>query len=182
MKKYLIIFGAICTTAFMGCQDTTELEERVDSLENQVKQLSAQKLVNNPATVNNANAEVKVDGPVAGIIFTEEEYDFGTITAGDKVNHTFAFTNNGENPLIISNAKGSCGCTVPSFPKEPIPPGGSGEIFVEFNSAGKVGSQRKSVTITANTNPANTQVFIKSNVLKADGSAAPAPTVVPSVQ
>lgn len=83
--------------------------------------------------------------------FTELSYDFGTIHQGDVVNHVFHFANTGATDLIISNAVGSCGCTIPEYTHEPIPAGATGEINVSFNSAGKSGRQTKSVTITANT-------------------------------
>lgn len=87
--------------------------------------------------------------------FTEEVYNFGTIKQGEKVIHTFAFANTGNEPLIISNAQGSCHCTVPDWSKEPIMKGGQGTIKVEFNSDGKMGIQDKTVTIYSNakTNP-----------------------------
>ncbi len=168
MKKLVVAISAVCALGLYSCQDTSELESRVDALEEKVDKLSGPKVVNNPATVNNPNAQVDVTGPVAAIQFEEGEHNFGQITAGDKVNHTFKFTNTGDNPLVISNAKGSCGCTVPNWPQEPIAPGETGEIYVEFNSAGKNGNQRKSVTVTANTDPNTTQVFIVADVLKND--------------
>ncbi len=103
-------------------------------------------------------------GPTTTISFDETEYDYGVIDEGEKARHTYKFTNSGKEPLIISNAKGSCGCTVPSWPKEPIPPGGTGTIDVEFNSKGKKGKQSKRVTITANTEPAQTFLTIKGEV------------------
>ena len=83
--------------------------------------------------------------------FQETEYDFGTINEGDVVEHIFKFTNTGKAPLVIVSAKGSCGCTVPEWPKEPIAPGATGEMLVKFNSNGKPNLQNKQVTITANT-------------------------------
>ena len=78
-------------------------------------------------------------------------FDFGEMNQGDVVHHTFTFTNSGSNPLIITDAKGSCGCTIPTWPKEPIAPGGTGNIEVQFNSTGKKDIQDKTVTLTANT-------------------------------
>ena len=78
--------------------------------------------------------------------------------------HTFVFTNTGTEPLVISNAKGSCGCTVPKWPQEPIAPGETGEISVEYKPAGQSGVQTKFVTITANTNPATTQLTITGDI------------------
>ncbi|MFK7809201.1 MAG: DUF1573 domain-containing protein [Saprospiraceae bacterium] len=103
-------------------------------------------------------------GPTTSMEFEEKEFDFGTINAGEKVNHTYKFKNTGSEPLIISNAKGSCGCTVPSWPKEPIPVGGTGEIAVQFDSKGKKNKQSKRVTITANTDPAQSFLTIKGEV------------------
>ncbi len=103
-------------------------------------------------------------GPLTSIEFEETEFDFGVVDAGEKVNHMYKFKNTGNEPLIISNAKGSCGCTVPSWPKEPIPVGGTGEIQVQFDSKGKKNKQSKRVTITANTDPAQTFLTIKGEV------------------
>lgn len=128
-----------------------------------------------PAPTNSATpaaAEVPT-GPTTTIEFEEKEFDFGTIDEGEKVSHTYKFTNTGNEPLIIKDAKGSCGCTVPSWPKDPIAPGGTGEMLVEFNSKGKSGSQNKRVTITANTNPGQTFINIKGQVNKAETAAKP---------
>lgn len=118
-------------------------------------------------------------GPKTNMKFSESTYNFGSVTDGEKVEHIYKFKNTGNDPLIISNAQGSCGCTVPQWPKEPIAPGKSGEIKVVFDSKGKVGKQNKTVTITANTEPATTTINITGEVLKnlnapaADKNAAP---------
>mgnify|MGYP002368555356 CR=1 FL=1 len=109
--------------------------------------------------------------PKTTIKFNEMEHDFGKIKAGDKVKYSFKFKNSGKEPLIINSAKGSCGCTVPSYPKEPVAPGAEGVIDVEFNSAGKSGAQTKTVTLNANTDPNPTRLTIKAEV---EGGAAPA--------
>jgi hypothetical protein len=98
--------------------------------------------------------------------FNETAWDFGKITEGDRVEHTFKFKNVGESDLIISNCSASCGCTIPNWPKEPIAPGESGTIKVEFNSAGKSDLVTKDVTILANTNPVKTMLQIKVFVEK----------------
>ncbi len=121
-------------------------------------------------------------GPTTVMSFGSLEHDYGIIDAGEKVNHKYKFTNTGKEPLIISNAKGSCGCTVPNWPKEPIPPGGTGEIDVVFDSKGKKGKQSKRVTITANTSPAQTFLTIKGEVTPDPNAPAPAakkPTITP---
>jgi hypothetical protein len=88
--------------------------------------------------------------PKTTMEFTDTKHSFGTITEGEKVSHAYKFKNTGTNPLIISNAIASCGCTVPSYPKEPIPPGGEGKIVVEFNSTGRPGHQQKNVIVHSN--------------------------------
>ncbi len=96
--------------------------------------------------------------------FEIEEYNYGTIKQGDKVTYDFNFVNTGKEPLIISEAHGSCGCTVPSWPKEPIAKGGKGSIHVEFNSTGKMGMQDKTVTITSNAKSGQKVLHLKGNV------------------
>jgi len=115
-------------------------------------------------------ADAVPSGPTTVMSFDETTFDFGTVTEGEKVSHTYKFTNAGDEPLILQNAKGSCGCTVPQWPREPIAPGASGEITVEFNSKGKAGDRNQKVTITANTNPAQSFIYLKGKVDKDGGS------------
>jgi Protein of unknown function (DUF1573) len=104
--------------------------------------------------------------PLAAIQFDTNEFIFGTIKDGEVVQHTFQFTNTGKAPLIVRDAKASCGCTVPQWTKEAIAPGGTGKIDVTFNSSGKGGQKvEKRVTVYANTSPAETLLFIKGEVL-----------------
>lgn len=87
------------------------------------------------------------------IIFEKPLHNFGTINQGDKVTHDFVFKNTGKSPLIIIDAKASCGCTVPSIPDTPIAPGEKGSIKVVFDSKGKFDKQSKTIRISANTYP-----------------------------
>jgi hypothetical protein len=103
-------------------------------------------------------------GPTTTIQYEQEKFNFGTCDEGEVVKHMFKFKNTGSEPLIISNAKGSCGCTVPTWPKEPVPAGATAEIKVEFNSKGKPGPQSKRVTVTANTIPTETFLEISGEV------------------
>jgi hypothetical protein len=105
---------------------------------------------------------VNADAPV--MKFDKEEYSFGTIKQGDKVEYAFEFVNTGKEPLIITEAHGSCGCTVPEWPKQPLKKGEKGTIKVTFNSAGKVGMQDKTVTITSNAADSPKILHIKGNV------------------
>ena len=90
----------------------------------------------------------KVDGPV--LTLETSTHDFGSITQGDVVEKMFKFKNTGNQPLIITNIQTSCGCTTPVWPRDPIMPGGSGEIKVGFNSAGKMNKQTKTLPILSN--------------------------------
>ena len=112
-------------------------------------------------------------GPTTTMNFEELTFDFGTVQEGEKVSHTYKFTNTGSEPLVLSDAKGSCGCTVPKWPREPIAPGASSEIVVEFNSQGKKGQRNQKVTLTANTNPPQTFLSLTGTVNPADGATQP---------
>ena len=114
-------------------------------------------------------------GPTTVMSFDATEFDFGTVDEGEKVSHTYSFKNTGDEPLILSNAKGSCGCTVPKWPKEPIPPGGDGTIIVEFNSKNKKGKRNQKVTITANTNPPQSFIYLKGEVNPSAEASTSAP-------
>jgi hypothetical protein len=115
---------------------------------------------------NQKTAVVENDSKTGSPEFTfeTEEHDFGLLVDGEKVAYSFVFTNTGDAPLIISNAKGSCGCTVPNWPRNPIAPGEKGSIDVSFNSSGRKGMQNKAVTLTANTNPNRKVIKIKAQI------------------
>ena len=145
MKKQ---FAVILSVALMACGGQ-EANESLDT-----------DLIKNPNTAVEGE-----DIAMPEFSFSEESFDFGDISQGEKVKHAFVFENKGEADLIISSARGSCGCTVPSYPKEAIKPGQKSEILVVFDSNGKTGSQHKRVTIMANTNPSQTVIAIMANVL-----------------
>ncbi|MGD0710873.1 MAG: DUF1573 domain-containing protein [Bacteroidales bacterium] len=96
--------------------------------------------------------------------FTEEQHDFGKIIQGEKVSYSFKFKNIGKSDLVITDAHGSCGCTIADYPKTPIPANGEGTIDVKFNSEGKKGFQSKTVTLIANTQPNTKVLSIKAMV------------------
>ena len=112
-----------------------------------------------------AAAEQKIpDSEKPVLVFEDTVYRFGTIREGEEVTHSFSFTNTGKSDLLISNASASCGCTVPVWPKEPIPPGGKGIIKATFNTEGKQGKQSKKIVITANTRPELTEISLEGDV------------------
>lgn len=111
-----------------------------------------------------AEKKIPADGKYPVITFKETEFDFGDIKQGEKVEHTFEFTNTGEADLLISTARASCGCTVPEFTEEAVKPGKSGKIKVTFNSAGKKGPTTKTITVVCNTANENEILTIKTNI------------------
>ncbi|MEN9400378.1 MAG: hypothetical protein RL632_1481 [Bacteroidota bacterium] len=120
--------------------------------------------------MNTAVAQIETG---AKIEFSKDTHDYGTVKYGADGTCTFEFKNTGNEPLIISTAKGSCGCTVPEWPKEPIAPGAKGTITVKYDTK-RPGAINKSVTITSNAVNEPTKVIrIKGNVLPAPESGAP---------
>ena len=108
----------------------------------------------------------KVDG--AGMVFQTETIDYGTVAYNSDGKREFVFTNNGNKPLIITNAQGSCGCTVPTYPREPIAPGAKGVIGVKYDTSRAGQAFNKTVTLTTNAAQPTKVLTIKGNVLAAD--------------
>ncbi|MCS7163004.1 MAG: DUF1573 domain-containing protein [Bacteroidia bacterium] len=106
---------------------------------------------------------------LAKIRFDKMEHDFGTIREGEMVRYRFRVTNPGPVPLVITDVKPSCGCTVPAWTKEPIPPNGEGFVEVVFDSRGRSGMQFKTVTVYANTDPPTHLLRFRGEVLSSTG-------------
>ena len=127
--------------------------------------------VNAQATAVPAAKAIQVGG--AEISFEKEVHDYGVMEQNGNGQCEFVFTNTGTEPLLITNARGSCGCTVPTWPKEPIAPGASGSIKVKYDTK-RPGPINKSVTITSNAINTPTKVLrIKGEVGQAPKSGAP---------
>ncbi len=105
----------------------------------------------------------KLNGPI--LTFEKNTHDFGDIFQGDNVEQVFKFTNTGNEPLIITNIQVTCGCTAPEWPRNPIPPGGKGEIKIGFNSAGKMGRQNKTVKVISNAANDEDTISFVTNIL-----------------
>lgn len=163
MKRILNLMMVALTLAFfVACSSSTGTEgESADATADKTGDV-----VTPDATPPAPNADAPDPNlPKTTMEFDEMTHDFGKIEEGEKVSHTFKFKNTGGEPLVISSAKGSCGCTVPKWPQEPIAPGEEGEIQVEYNSKGKGGKKEtKTVTIQANTDPNPTRLTIKADV------------------
>jgi hypothetical protein len=172
MKARLILLMVV-TILTTACSDK-ETEKKIASLEARVADLEGRKGTPTPALTQTPQAvqpEVKPEGPLPVMEFETTDHDFGTITEGQKVVYTYKFKNTGDAPLIVQEAKGSCGCTASDWSKAPIPVGGEGYVKAEFDSNGKPNVQNKTVTVTANTWPKQTVLKFKAMVTpKASGS------------
>ncbi|MBC7572456.1 MAG: DUF1573 domain-containing protein [Spirosoma sp.] len=110
-------------------------------------------------------ASVAMIAPSAQFGWVKTTHDFGRIQQGKPVTTEFKFTNKGQLPLIINNAKGSCGCTGVEYPKEPVTPGATGTIKATYNAAA-LGAFNKSVTVESNAEGGTTTLYMKGQVLK----------------
>lgn len=144
MKKSILIVAVLSVFAFSSCKD------------------------NAADKVNEENVTAAADrdadsGNFPAINFEENMFDFGTIDQGTNVEHLFKFKNTGTAPLMIVNAKSSCGCTVPEWTKEAIAPGDEGQLLVKFNGSGQ-NQVSKTITLTTNTEAGTETLTIKAFV------------------
>ncbi len=147
MKKIGIMLVAILSISLISCKQNAA---------NKVKDQNLDK-------AKEANSRAKAGFPE--MTFVSKEYDFGTINEGDEIDATFEFTNTGKSDLIITRAKASCGCTVPSWPRDKaIKPGEKSEIKAHFRSKGKRNNQKKSITLTTNTASGREVIYLKGFV------------------
>lgn len=184
MMKPLMVAALLLTVA-VSCKDR-DAEKRIAELESRLAELEGKKTAGNvsgvtttttttPTPETEAVKEEKPAGPLPTAEFSKVEHDFGTISEGQSVEYTYQVKNTGPVPLIIQDAKPSCGCTVPDWTKQPIPPGGTGFVKAKFDSSGKPGIQNKTITVTANTWPKQTVLRFKAMVTpKATGADGPA--------
>ena len=102
---------------------------------------------------------------IAKMKFDNDTFAFGVIKPGEVIEHKFEFTNTGTKDLVIKNAEATCGCTQPSFPFIPIPPGEKGYIGVKYDSTGKLGTQKPTVTLTTNASPKTQKIYLEGMVI-----------------
>jgi hypothetical protein len=155
MKKSILLLAAVAMVAFTSCKENAADKVNVENVAE--------------AATRDANS-----GKYPVITFTEKEFDFGTIDQGTPQEHVFKFTNTGDADLVIVDAKSSCGCTVPEYPKTPIAPGAEGEMLVKFNGSGK-NQVSKTVTVTANTAAGKETIKIKAFVTPKEGAVTGSP-------
>lgn len=144
MKKSLILLATVVAFSLFSCKD------------NASNKIETENVVAAEQRDENMNAF-----PVMS--FDEKEFDFGEIVQGTHVDHLFTFTNSGNAPLVITNARSSCGCTVPEYTREPVAPGEKGELLVKFDGSGR-GTVNKTITLSTNTEGVNETLRIKATV------------------
>jgi hypothetical protein len=155
-----IIYFLLLPIVLVGCEANTDTKEPMESNEITTESGIAD-IIRNPVT---ANEETVDTSALAQLTFTEKSFDFGEVDAGAVLQHTFSFTNTGAVPLIIRDVRSTCGCTVADWPRRPIEPGGRGEIPVTFDTKNKNGRQSKPITITTNTYPNKTTIYMNGRV------------------
>lgn len=163
---YGFIIAAFVVLMFFQCK------QKESSPNMEVQQFNRDSIVQNDSTIRKADSMARVTeandeqrlANATSIKFDKEVYDFGECTEGEVITKEVEFTNTGKKPLVIENAFGSCGCTVPTYDKEPVEPGKKGKVKIQFDSKHKPGHNTKSVNIQANTNPPVTSITFSVTV------------------
>tara|TARA_R110002167_G_scaffold11308_18_gene50175 strand:- start:1030 stop:1503 length:474 start_codon:yes stop_codon:yes gene_type:complete len=151
MKRIILAFGAIALIGLTSCKEKAANKVNTENVAVAAERDAAAKMI-----------------PV--MTFEKSEHDFGAIVQNTPQETIFKFTNTGNAPLVIADAKSTCGCTVPTFTKEPVAPGGTGELLVKFNGSGN-GQVTKTITVTANTEKG--QELLRIQALVNPKTAAP---------
>ncbi|HEX4886929.1 MAG TPA: DUF1573 domain-containing protein [Luteibaculaceae bacterium] len=171
LEKVKVALLAVIATSSVGIafmiasHDSSSHDHAALAANTPVSNMVAEPVANKaPITDQGENPVADVNAPKTKIAFKETEHDFGKISQDSENKKVFSFTNTGTEPLVIQNAVGSCGCTVPTYSKEPIAPGKTGTIEVVYKPGSQKGAQTKTVTVTANTEPVTTVLYIKADV------------------
>ncbi|HLW14323.1 MAG TPA: DUF1573 domain-containing protein [Flavobacteriaceae bacterium] len=144
MKKSLILLATVVAFSLFSCKDNASNKIETESV----------------VAAEQRDIEISTF-PVMN--FDEDQFDFGEIEQGTRVEHMFTFVNSGDAPLVITNARSSCGCTVPEYTREPVAPGEKGELLVKFDGSGR-GTVNKNITLTTNTEKGMERLRIKATV------------------
>lgn len=147
MRAFTIILGTLVILSLFSCKNNN-------------KETGGEYNITNSASGNGSES-----GGLPIINFDEIEYNFGTVIQGEKISHTFIFTNTGTSNLVVANVKASCGCTVPKWTQEPIKPGKTGTVELVFDSANREGKQTKSAKVYSNTEPNITELTIRCEIV-----------------
>ena len=143
MKNFIKIAPIVVALTLLSCKKEQTADQLV--IEEATTQVAEPNIDSQEDMIKEAKSK-----PLTNIVLSEAQFDFGKINKGDKKEHTYEITNMGENPLIISQVKPGCGCTVPDYTKEPILPGKKGQITLKFDSAGFDGLVNKQAEVYAN--------------------------------
>lgn len=167
MKKSILLMGAFAFVA------TASFGQKKDKkVTNEVKTEVKAVAPTPPAPVQAAPQATNAQNPDANMKFTAEEHNFGNIPEGPAVSTDFEFKNTGKEPIVLSNVQASCGCTTPTWTKDPILPGKTGKVTATYNTQGRPGNFVK--TITINSNVGTKVVKISGVVEKAPDASVPA--------
>ncbi|PWG04861.1 DUF1573 domain-containing protein [Polaribacter aquimarinus] len=148
MRKLITVFALVMINVFfLACNGS-----------------NAAKKINKENLDKAVTRDADIKKGTASISFDTKMYDFGTVKEGEIVEKTFKITNSGKTDLVITNAQSTCGCTIPVWPKAPIKPGETGDVKVKFNTSGKPNRQRKSITLTTNTESGREVLTIQGSV------------------
>ena len=162
-KSSLFILFLAFAVALVACGDNSKKGAEANQNILEDKNALSSDLVNNPTSVNDQNVDPNQTGL---LVFADTVHDFGTLMEGEVVQYEFDYVNKGSKEVIITSAKGSCGCTVPEYETKPIKPGDTGIMKVTFNSEGRTGYNEKNVQISTNGVPSKYRLTILSTVTK----------------
>ena len=168
MKKvFVTLFCLSISAAAVHAQDAKKVQTPAPNQANAAQPAAApQQAAPAPAAPN----------PDAGVFkFEEETHDFGTVPEGPLAEYDFEFKNTGKSPIVITEAHGSCGCTVPKWPTEPILPKHKGVIHVAYTTNGRQGMINKDVIITSNAQQSPMRLHITGTVTPKPVESKPAP-------
>lgn len=141
MKKLILLTLAVVITLTLSAQNHKGKHETKSDKKKVAKKSTEAVTTQKPAPVPGIGAVIK---------FPTTSHDFGTVDEGVRATFEFEFTNIGDSDLILTNVQASCGCTVPTWPRQPIKPGQKDKITVVYNSSGRPGDFHKSITVTSN--------------------------------
>lgn len=157
MKNYLTILPLIAALALTSCKKDQKADQLV--VQEETAQIEAPVVESQDEMLKAAQSK-----PLTNVALSESQFDFGKIKKGDHKEHTYEITNTGENPLIISQVKPGCGCTVPDYTKEPILPGKKGLITLKFDSSNFDGLVNKQAEVYANVEKAPIVITFSADI------------------
>ncbi|AZI33813.1 DUF1573 domain-containing protein [Kaistella carnis] len=158
MKNFIKIVPLVAAMALVSCKKDQTADQLI---------VQEETALTPPQSVEDAQAEMvqaAQSKPLTNIALSEAQFDFGKIKKGDQKEHVYEVTNTGENPLIISQVKPGCGCTVPDYTKDPILPGQKGKITLKFDSSNFDGLVNKQAEVYANVEKAPIVISFSADI------------------